>query len=294
MTAPPPPSRFRTALRAVAAVVAFFLLGLLLFFAGVSPLILRFSGGLTPAQLATHPPPVFALIQGIGLLLAFGAATWLIGVKLLRLGAADLRWRVGMNRARAFALGLLLGALPAVVAMVLGVLAGGAAWVQDRGGPGDYAGGVLGTAALLAPAALAEEVMFRGVPLVVLARLVGRPAAIVGLAVLFSLAHLDNPDVSARAIGNIALAGILLSLAFYTPGGMWAAFGAHLGWNATLAALGAPVSGLPFDIPYIDYSMGGPAWLTGGSFGPEGGVLGTAAITGAIVVAARWARKDVI
>ena len=109
---------------------------------------------------------------------------------------------------------------------------------------------------------------------------------------LFSLAHLDNPDVSARAIGNVALAGILLSLAFYSPGGMWTAFGAHLGWNATLAALGAPVSGLPFDIPYIDYTMGGPPWLTGGRFGPEGGLLGTIAITAAIFVAARWARKE--
>lgn len=294
MTAPPPPSRFRTAFRAVAAVVAFFFLGLLLFFAGISPLVLRLAGGLSAAELVSHPPPAYALVQGVGLLLAFGVATWLVGVKLLRLGAEDLRWRVRMNRVRAFAMGVLLGALPAVLAMALGVLAGGAAWVRDRGGPGDYAGGVLGTAALLAPAALAEEVMFRGVPLVVLAKLIGRPAAIVGLAVLFSLAHLDNPDVSARAIGNIALAGILLSLAFYAPGGMWAAFGVHLGWNATLAALGAPVSGLPFDIPYIDYAMGGPAWLTGGSFGPEGGLLGTVAITGAIVIAARWTRKDEI
>ena len=61
---------------------------------------------------------------------------------------------------------------------------------------------------------------------------------------------------------------------------MWTAFGAHLGWNATLAALAAPVSGLPFDIPYIDYRMGGPAWLTGGAFGPEGGLLATAVARG--------------
>ena len=61
---------------------------------------------------------------------------------------------------------------------------------------------------------------------------------------------------------------------------MWTAFGAHLGWNATLAALAAPVSGLPFDIPYIDYRMGGPAWLTGGAFGPEGGLLATVALIG--------------
>ena len=292
MTAAPPPSRIRAAFRAIAAVVAFFIFGLALFFFGLTPFVKRLAGGLTPAALAKDPPPLFVLVQGIGLLLAFGVATWLIGVKWLGLDARALRWRVRIGRLRAFGLGVLLGALPAVLVMLLGVVAGGASWVRDSGSFGDYTGGVIKTVVFLAPAALAEEVMFRGVPLVVLARLFGRPLALVTLAVAFSVAHLGNPDISGRAVGNIALAGILLSLAFYTAGGMWTAFGAHLGWNAMLAALGAPVSGLPFAIPYIDYTMGGPAWLTGGAFGPEGGLLGTLAIAAAIVVAFRWTRKE--
>lgn len=292
MTGAPPPSRLRSALRAIAAVLAFFAFGLLLFFTGFVPFVRRLSGGLSPAELARQPPPLFAFTQGAGLAIAFGLATWVIGVKLLKLHATDLRWKTNVSRARGFVTGLLLGGLPAAFAMVLGVFAGGAAWVRDGGAASDFPGGVLVTVAILAPAALAEEVMFRGVPLVVLARWIGRPAALVLLSVLFSLAHIDNPEVSTRAIGNVALAGILLSLAFYSPGGMWTAFGAHLGWNATLASLGAPVSGLPFDIPYIDYTMGGPPWLTGGRFGPEGGLLGTIAITAAILVAARWVRKE--
>jgi membrane protease YdiL (CAAX protease family) len=292
LTGAPPTSRVRPVLRAIAAVVAFFVLGLLLFFIGFVPFARRLAGGLTAAELARQPPPLFVFAQGAGLVLAFGLATWVVGVKVLRLDLRDLRWKVDVRKTRGFFMGLLLGGLPAALAMVLGVFAGGAAWVKDGGAATDFPGGVLVTVALLAPAALAEEVMFRGVPLVVLARLIGRPAALVLLSVLFSLAHLDNPDVTARAIGNVALAGILLSLAFYSPGGMWTAFGAHLGWNGTLASLGAPVSGLPFDIPYIDYTMCGPPWLTGGRFGPEGGLLGTIAITAAIVVAARWVRKE--
>jgi uncharacterized protein len=292
LTGTPPLSRVRPVLKAIAAVVAFFAFGFLLLFIGLAPIVRRLAGGLSPEELARNPPPLFALVQGLGLLLAFGLATWVVGVKVMHLDARALRWKIDLGKARAFVMGLALGALPAAVAMLLGVLLGGAAWMRDSGGAADYTGGVFTTVGVLAPAALAEEVMFRGVPLVVLARLMGRPAALVLLSVVFSLAHLGNPEVSARAIGNIVLAGILLSVAFYTPGGMWAAFGAHLGWNSTLAALGAPVSGLPFDIPYIDYAMGGPPWLTGGSFGPEGGLLGTVAIAAAIVVAARWTRKD--
>jgi hypothetical protein len=54
----------------------------------------------------------------------------------------------------------------------------------------------------------------------------------------------------------------------------------------------APVSGLPFRIPWIDYQPGGPAWLTGGSFGPEGGLLATAAIALAAGAAWQWSRKE--
>ena len=109
---------------------------------------------------------------------------------------------------------------------------------------------------------------------------------------IFAVAHITNPNVTTAGIFNIALAGVFLSLAFFSPGGMWTAFGAHLGWNVTLAALAAPVSGLPFDIPYIDYHMGHPAWLTGGSFGPEGGLLATFALTVTVVLVAQWVRKE--
>jgi len=176
--------------------------------------------------------------------------------------------------------------------MLLGVLVGATAWIPDAGSLQEYLSRAAILLLLLAPLALAEEIIFRGVPLVLLAEAIGRPPAIVLLSFLFSLAHITNPDVTIQALGNIALAGILLSLAFYSPGGMWTAFAAHAGWNVTLALLGAPVSGLPFDIPLIDYTMRGPSWLTGGAFGPEGGLLGTLTLTAAIVLVMRWVRKD--
>ena len=111
----------------------------------------------------------------------------------------------------------------------------------------------------------------------------GAAERILLLSVIFALAHLRNPDVTAAAIGNIALAGIFLSLAFFSPGGMWTAFGAHLGWNATLAALAAPVSGLPFDIPAIDYRTGVPAGSPGARSGPRAGCCATVTLAATVV-----------
>jgi membrane protease YdiL (CAAX protease family) len=289
--APAQPGRLSVR-RAVLGSFGFLLLGFILFGLVVAPFASHFTGPGTAEQLARHPSISLSLLQGVGLLLAFGLATWIVGIRLLRLDLRELRWRTALGSARGFGAGLVLGILPAAVAMLLGVVAGGAAWLPDRGSLTEYLGRVGVILLILAPAALAEEVIFRGVPLVLLSRVLGRPAALVLLSIAFALAHVTNPDVTTRALGNIALAGILLSLAFYSPGGMWAAFGAHLGWNMTLAALGAPVSGLPFEIPFVDYSMGGPAWLTGGAFGPEGGLLSTLAITSAIVLAARWVHRD--
>jgi uncharacterized protein len=289
----PPASPERLSIRrAVIGSLGFFLLGFILFGLTVAPFASRFVGHGTVEQLARRPTISLSLIQSLGLLVAFGLATWIVGIKVLRRDLRDLRWRTRLGWARGFAAGLVLGILPAAVAMLLGVIAGGAAWVPDQGTFSQYLSRIGIILLVLAPAALAEEIIFRGVPLVLLSRAFGRPAALLLLSVGFALAHVTNPDVTVRALGNITLAGILLSLAFYSPGGMWTAFGAHLGWNMTLAALGAPVSGLPFEIPYVDYSMGGPAWLTGGGFGPEGGLLSTVALTSAIVLAVQWIRKD--
>ncbi len=237
----------------------------------------------------TGPGPL--LLQGVAMVLSAALFTWLIGVRVHGLTLADLRYRVGRGRA-GFGLGAFAGGLAAAVGLAIGALVGGAEWSRDAGTAGDYAGTVATTLLLLAPAALAEEVLFRGVPLLLLAAAFGRGTAVVLIAVAFALVHLQNPNVTALGIGNIALAGIFLGLAFYAPGGIWTAWGAHLGWNATLAALDTPVSGVPFRIPFIDYDPGDPAWLTGGAFGPEGGLASTLALTLAVLIARRWAGKD--
>ncbi|HEX5819596.1 MAG TPA: CPBP family intramembrane glutamic endopeptidase [Gemmatimonadales bacterium] len=243
-----------------------------------------------PAALAADAAGSLAF-QGFAELAAFAFMTWLIGRRALKLSWEELGWR-RPRAARAFGGGLGFAAVLALVALVVAIPLARAHWLRDEGGVTAYLQSVLAVVALLAPAALAEELMFRGLPQVLLGRTFGMGLAIVVLSATFGVFHALNPDVTPLAIGNIALAGVLLSLAFLLPGGLWTAWGVHLGWNATIAALDAPVSGLPFRIPWIDYVPGSPAWVSGGAFGPEGGVVATAVLLAGCYFLGRRARKD--
>lgn len=287
-------SRVRRGAVAIGWSAAFLLLSLLLttlLAFGAAYLITGSAEGVR--EWARASPADSLLVQGIASLLASLAATWAIGVRANRLDRDALRYQGGRRGVAGFGAGLLVGGSAAIAALLLAVALTDAGWIRDVGGWEAYAGATGRTLAVLAPAAAAEEVLFRGVPLVLLAAVVGRGAAIVALAVLFGVAHVGNPGATPLALANIAGAGVFLGLAFYAPGGILTAFGAHLGWNGALAALDAPVSGLPFRIPMIDYEAGGPAWVTGGGFGPEGGLAATATIALACLVTVRWTRKDV-
>jgi membrane protease YdiL (CAAX protease family) len=281
--------------KAIGWSIAFMLIGLgfttLLF----SLAALAYGGGDLRAgtRVLEQPGGAQTLAAGVSQLLGFGIATWIVGFKFLRLDRGILRWEAAARGVPGMLGGLALGAVAAGGALLAAVLAGSAYWSRDDGGAEEYAVQVAKTLFALVPAALSEELMFRGVPLVLLAAVTSRGTALLVVSALtFSAFHWFNPAVTPLAIGNIALAGLFLGVAFYAPGGLWTAFGAHLGWNATLAALDAPVSGLPYRIPLLDYHAGEPAWLSGGQFGPEGGLVSTVALAIAIGVAVRWARTE--
>lgn len=284
MTQPSAAPSVRVRLAAVGVALSFLLAGFLFAGLGYAGLLQPLFGDATPDLAAS------ALLQALCSLASFGTLTWLMGLRAARLTANDLRWVPG--GVPGFSRGFSIGAAPAVAILLLGVTVAGAGWRTDGGTALAWLANVGGLVGLLFPAALAEEVIFRGLALVVLARAFGRWPAVVTMAVLFGAAHLFNPGITLTGVANITLAGVFLGLVFYLPGGLWAATGAHLGWNLTLAALAAPVSGLPLPVPGIDYATGGPLWLTGGGFGPEGGVIATVALLTAIVLVARVLSKE--
>ncbi len=244
--------------------------------------------------LADRAPGVLADPVGASLFQAgvgvavFGTLTWLVGRRSLGLSWRDLGWAPAKVGLRGFGKGLAVGLGAAVIALLLSVPFGGSAWALDGGRFGAYLLRLVALFTVLLPPAFMEEIAFRGVPLVGLASAVGRGPAIVVTAVLFGLVHRLNPEVTVLALGNIALAGIFLGLTFFARGALWTATGAHLGWNLALVGLAAPVSGLPFDVPWLDFHPGRPDWLTGGGFGPEGGLVATVALVGAVFLVLRW------
>jgi membrane protease YdiL (CAAX protease family) len=69
------------------------------------------------------------------------------------------------------------------------------------------------------------------------------------------------------------LAGFFLGSIFLATRSLYAATAAHFIWNWFMAAgLHTPVSGLPVSTPGYRVTDAGPDWLTGGSWGPEGGL----------------------
>jgi hypothetical protein len=149
--------------------------------------------------------------------------------------------------------------------------------------PGSVAGwlAVAGTSlvAFAVPAA-AEEAVFRGYLFRTLLDGAGPWVAVALTSLLFAWAHGGNPNAGALGLLNIYLAGVLLAVAVLRTASLWFASTLHLGWNWVMAGpLDLPVSGLEsYDIPLYDVEIRGADWLTGGAFGPEGGLAGTIAV----------------
>jgi hypothetical protein len=128
--------------------------------------------------------------------------------------------------------------------------------------------------AILAIAALAEEVAFRGYPFQRLIDAVGPTAATFLMSILFGVIHLNNPGSTAASTLVTILAGWLLSLAYLRTRALWVGWGFHVTWNVTMGILfGLPISGITNFSPVIVCNTIGPSWITGGDYGPEGSAI---------------------
>jgi membrane protease YdiL (CAAX protease family) len=119
-----------------------------------------------------------------------------------------------------------------------------------------------------------EEYLFRGYALFTLSTGLGFWPAASMLSAAFGAVHLNNPGEGKVGALSVFVVGMFLCLTLRRTGNLWLAVGLHAAfdWGETFL-FSVPDSGLVLPGHLLDSSLHGPAWLTGGTVGPEGSVM---------------------
>jgi len=175
-------------------------------------------------------------------------------------------------------------AVLALTGLLRFVPTGGSGWI----------GAAVRITVVLVPSALAEELICRGYLLTVVRDRVGVRWAVLLTSLMFGLLHLSNPGATAESVALVTLAGIFLAAVRVVLESLYAAWMAHLAWNWVMAVpLHAAVSGVRFEAPEYQAVTTQPAWVSGGAWGPEGGLMaGLGMISGLAYLYTRRRREE--
>jgi membrane protease YdiL (CAAX protease family) len=124
--------------------------------------------------------------------------------------------------------------------------------------------------------ALREEFSARGYGLFTLSAGIGFwPASIISAA-YFGYSHHGNSGEDWIGLFNAGAFGLLACLLLRRTGNLWMPIGLHMAfdWGETFF-YGVPDSGQTLPGHLLNSSSSGPAWLSGGTVGPEGSLLCT-------------------
>lgn len=250
-------------------------------FAGALILLAVVSAGLgRPPLLASHHTPT-VLLLGLSLL----------ALKVERRPLRELGMALNGRFVLELGMGIGVGAALIGGAALLVWLAGGFHWTPNPKASGIHlARSVLGMMGV----ALVEELLFRGYLFQRLVEGVGLRIALALGAAGFALMHWGNPGMVGAtkvwATVNIALAAVLLGLAWERTRGLALPIGIHFAWNWVQGPLfGFQVSGTGSGGWLQVVFHGRPDWLTGGAFGLEASLPGCLVLLVPIVWL--WKRK---
>jgi len=261
-------SGWRLALFIAAFIAVFFL------FSVVARVAIVVAEGLHLSSNAYVENVIFRVIfLSAAVLAGWSCNYWLEGLPWRALG---LSLHTGWSKD--FLVGSLVGAGSLLLAALIAFAAGGLRFALSSSAllfP--IARTLIGTAALFIVAALAEEATFRGYPLQTLTRAKLLLFGICLTSVPFAIIHWQNPGATVFSTLNTAIAGVWLAAAYLKTRSLWFPLGVHWAWNwAQGSVLGVAVSGLNLTGHTLFRAVDkGPAWLTGGSYGLEGGAVST-------------------
>jgi membrane protease YdiL (CAAX protease family) len=212
---------------------------------------------------------------------------WVLGRFLDGVPVRSLGWSRHRGWLRDLALGTLFGAAALALAALVSTVVGGFRFSVAPEGYGlAFVKTFFGAVFVYLLLAAAEEMMFRGYPLQTLMRSLPFAFALVPSSAIFALVHTSNPNVPrgllfAVMVTNTVLAGVWLCVAYFRTRSLWLPLGLHWSWNWAMGSLlGLPVSGITTltRAPLFKAMDVGPAWLTGGDYGIEGGAACTVAL----------------
>jgi uncharacterized protein len=134
---------------------------------------------------------------------------------------------------------------------------------------------------------LFEEFLLRGYSQWVLTKGMRFWPAAALLSVSFGALHGSNPGEAKIGLVAVVAIGFFFCLTLRRTGDLWWAVGFHMSWDWGESYLySVPDSGTMAPGHLLNSSFHGPAWLTGGSVGPEGSYLVF------VVLAALWVLFD--
>jgi membrane protease YdiL (CAAX protease family) len=168
-----------------------------------------------------------------------------------------------------------------MIAVPIGLLAMGG-FLQFESDPGAWEGwaAVPGVLILLVGwlvQGAAEETLTRGFLLPIFGIRFNPFWGVLVSSGLFASLHLFNSHLNGIAMINLFLFGVFASIYAMQEGSLWGVFAIHSLWNWTQGNLfGLEVSGSKFGATtLLNLKETGPDLLTGGAFGPEGGIAVT-------------------
>jgi membrane protease YdiL (CAAX protease family) len=128
--------------------------------------------------------------------------------------------------------------------------------------------------ATIALATLSLELAFRGFILARLIAVVGPTLGTLLISFVYALLSSSRPNATGLSMIVTFCTAVLYSCAYLRTRGLWLGWGLHFAWNTTMAVLfGLPIAGYATYNNLIFTSVSGPAWITGGAYGPEGAFL---------------------
>lgn len=126
--------------------------------------------------------------------------------------------------------------------------------------------------------AFGEEAVFRGYILSKLEKSYDKTFALIVSSLLFSSIHIFNIGFTAIAGAQLFIGGLALAILTLTFNSILPPTIFHWAWNFSLAIFGFPVSGEHKTL-ILKATISGPPLITGGKFGPEGGIVGLMSIS---------------